>query len=244
MFQPLRACAKHRSFIGVDSYSWGFIEKVVHLIFSFLKKKAPHSARKGFTLIELMFVVFVIALLAKVMLPRVANLFRVNLKTSAVQLAGYMQSAYEYAVLRHKRVRVQFDLNEGTYWAELASDDAPAMPLITENSKLDDVLMELEKKAAEPLPTDEEALKEQFEKLSDGPLRPSKLPNGVKFKSIRLADSKNDKTSWLEFSPTGFSQKAIVSIEHESGTSMSISLPVLGGRSVVEKGDADFAPPS
>jgi len=199
-------------------------------------------SKSGFTLIELVVVVFLIALLSSVTLPRVSNLLGVNLKSGASEVAGYLRHAYEQAALRHERIRVRFDLERGTYWAEAYVEPKP-IPLLDENSKIDEAINRFEDMEEELSLSEEEKLaaeQKRYEKLEGGTLKPAKLPRQIKFKGVYTAGEEKEVdqgSPWIEFSPGGYVPKTIVKVMNDNEDIYSIVVPPLGGRPKVERGD-------
>ncbi len=202
-----------------------------------------HHNIVAFTMIELLFVIIIIALLARVSIPKFNAILRGNLRNGANKISSYMQAAYQEAVMKQKRVRVRFDFQENTFWAE-SYQAGPSIGLINENTKLDDVLMQLNKKAQEPQLTSEEKMQKnqsRYQKIDEGFLKPMKLPTGIKFTGLFLFNEgkKIEKEqTYIDFFPNGFSNQAIVYIVNEYNNVYSIILPSLGGRCRVEKGEA------
>ena len=77
--------------------------------------------RSGLTLIELVITISIVALVVTIMVPAVGTLGGVGLRTSASRLAGTISFAYDLAVRRNSVVRLVFDLEQNSYWIEVAS---------------------------------------------------------------------------------------------------------------------------
>ncbi len=200
------------------------------------------SRSRGFTLIELIFVVMIIALMSFITLPRISNLFGINLRTSAVEVKGYLRRAYEQAVMRHERLRVRFDLAKGTYWAE-TYEEAPSIPLLDENTKLQDAIKTFEEQAEKPDATLEERLAEEqsrYKKVDAGELKATSLPGGIKFKGVYSGGTGkiiDQGAPTIEFTPGGFVPKTVVYVTNDREDVFSIVLKPLGGESTIEKGE-------
>jgi prepilin-type N-terminal cleavage/methylation domain-containing protein len=200
--------------------------------------------QSGFTLIELIFVVLMIALLSSFTLPKVSNMAGFNLKSGATQMAGYLRSAYEESVLRHKRVRVRFDLANARYWAESYEEGSDLIPLIDEETKIDDVLEKFEKRSTDGKDlSDEEKMEresERYKKVEGGSLAATHLPHDIKFKGIFTSTEGKliaDGTPWVDFTPGGFAPKTIVYVMNDREQLYSIILQPLGGRTRIERGE-------
>lgn len=76
-------------------------------------------ARRGFTLIELMMVILLIALIASVAAPRLLPLLTITEhENEARRLVGYGRTAMAHAALTRKPIRVRIDLDRQEYWSE------------------------------------------------------------------------------------------------------------------------------
>ncbi|HLG20184.1 MAG TPA: prepilin-type N-terminal cleavage/methylation domain-containing protein [Bdellovibrionota bacterium] len=198
---------------------------------------------RGFTLIELVFVMVLVALFSSVAIPSAGNLLGINLRSSTTQIGGYLRSAYEQAVMRQEKIRVRFDLTRNTYWAETYEEPAPVPPL-DENTKIEEVQSAFEDRAAQPQLTPEEELAQDqalHKKVDAGSLRTTTLPNGVKFKGVYIASEGRIVDSgapWVDFTPGGFAPKTIVYLTNKNGSrTYSIVLQPIGGLSRIELGE-------
>ncbi|NUM56448.1 MAG: prepilin-type N-terminal cleavage/methylation domain-containing protein [Candidatus Hydrogenedentes bacterium] len=73
--------------------------------------------REGYTLIELMFVVFIIALVLSIAMPSLMPaMLSSQLEGSARHLANYGRSVIAYSALNHEPVTVRVDLANGEYY--------------------------------------------------------------------------------------------------------------------------------
>ncbi len=197
---------------------------------------------RGFTLIELIFVLLVMALLGSVAIPKTTAILGMNLKSGATRVGGYLQRGYERSVMRHQRLRIRFDLEKNRYWAE-EYREPEMIPLIDADSKLEEVEELFEKKLEEADLTDEEKqekMMETFQVVDEKNLQPTLLPSGIQFRGVYLSTVGkvvNQGVPWIDLFPSGFNPKAIVYVTNRSGTVYSIIFPPLTGRVRIEKGE-------
>jgi general secretion pathway protein H len=72
------------------------------------------------TLMEIMVVVFIVALIMTGMALGIGNLTHQRLKSSAVSVAAAVRAAYSRAATTGHTVRIVFDIDAGTFWTEEA----------------------------------------------------------------------------------------------------------------------------
>ena len=198
--------------------------------------------QKGFTLIELVFVIVLLALISSVAVPTAGNLLGINMNTASTQVAGYLRTGYEQAVMRQERIRIRFDLERNTYWAE-TYEPKGGIPLLNAETKIDEAIKAFEDRYEDSNLTPEEELEaeqEQYKRVDKGSLKTTSLPRGVKFKGIYVASEGKTIDSgapWVEFRPGGFAPKTIVYLTNDSGKVFSVVLQPIGGLSQVQPGE-------
>lgn len=198
----------------------------------------------AFTLIEILFVIILIAIISTVVLPKVSSTFGLSIKSSVLQVSGFLESAYSQAVLSHKKIRLNFNMDTGEYWADDYAD-ATTIPLITENTKLDDILNTFRKRSEED-ESEEEIKKredERFQKIETATLKTSKLPSSLKFKSIIFPAKENEgnKNGGIVsffISSSGINDEVVIYLSHKDNT-YSIIFPPTNGKPRIEKGEVD-----
>jgi type II secretion system protein H len=174
--------------------------------------------KKGFTLIELVVVMAIMAIVAAVVLPRLDPFVPSRrLKSAARTLSGTITLAYGESIARNKTYRLYLDPSKDMYRVvevqQLESDDqggAIGIKLGThfELLQYDDS----RKDAEESTPTE--------------PLfAPQKLPQGVHISSVNAG---NDITlaaageQYIEFSPLGVASPASITLVNEDGEALSL----------------------
>ncbi|MCB0308402.1 MAG: hypothetical protein KDD48_03440 [Bdellovibrionales bacterium] len=191
----------------------------------------------GFTLIELVFAMFIMALIARVSIPKINSVFRINLKTGATRVAAYFRAAYERSVMRHERIRVSFDAEKSQLFAEQFMN-SPVEPLWNGDTDIDDAIAKIEKRLEDE--RSGKSLPSQFERLESEDLQPETLPKGVRIKGVYLLkDDKlvTDQLSYIDFNPNGFTSPAIIYVTNDTEDVYSVVLSAIGGKVRIEKGE-------
>lgn len=75
---------------------------------------------RGFTLVELLIVMGLVALLAVLAVPALEGISGANARRAAGELAGSMRALYGIASLRGATCRMALDLDQRAWWAECA----------------------------------------------------------------------------------------------------------------------------
>jgi len=83
--------------------------------------------RSGFTLVEILMVIALLALLATSVLPRVGSVFRVNVQSSVRRYAAMVRYAYDQSVLTGRVHRIILDMDKQSWGVEVA--EPGALPL-------------------------------------------------------------------------------------------------------------------
>ncbi len=79
---------------------------------------------RGFTLIEMMAVMVLMAVLAAVTIPALGDWAGSDVKDSASKMASLLRSIYEEATIKRVPMRLAVNLDRGTYWVEEAAGEA------------------------------------------------------------------------------------------------------------------------
>jgi prepilin-type N-terminal cleavage/methylation domain-containing protein len=90
--------------------------------------RSQTQSQRGFTLIELMVVIALIATMATIAIPRLMPLLVLtNHESGAGQLVGFGRAAMSHAALAHTDVFVVIDLDGQEYWAEVLPEAAASV---------------------------------------------------------------------------------------------------------------------
>jgi general secretion pathway protein H len=96
--------------------------------------------RKGFTLIELAVVIFLIGAFFLVAIPKFKGITEVNIKSASRRLSGTIRYLYSEAAFRKSVYKLTFDINKGEYWIQVLDGNEfkiPTDPLL-QGGKLPD----------------------------------------------------------------------------------------------------------
>lgn len=80
-------------------------------------------SQSGFTLIELGVVVFIIAMIAGLALPRAYDMAGLRLRSEARQMAGMIRYLYTQSVFTKNSFMLTFDIEKGEYWVDYPEVD-------------------------------------------------------------------------------------------------------------------------
>ena len=194
---------------------------------------APHS--RGFTLIELMIVMSVIALLAAAAAPALGALTGADARKGAGELAAAMRWLFDSAAVRHATCRLVLAPASRSYWAECA----PGRTTIEADPE--------KARAAERRREEEDAAGEGgakgpgFAKFADPIVGERELPGNAGFRAIRI-DGRDalsgDANAYVHFFPGGRAQSARVTIA-DGDHVFSIRLEPFTGHARVTAGEPE-----
>ncbi len=94
------------------------------------------SSLKGFTLLELSLVLFIIGLLVTVLVPRLGGLEQARLETSAKRLAALVRYLHGEAAFRGQTYRIQYDLDQHRYGVQVLTPSQATKTFVAEESPL------------------------------------------------------------------------------------------------------------
>jgi len=113
-----------------------------------VRPRGRRAAARGFTLVEILVVMLIVALMAGMSIRGMRSLARSDLRASTSHLAGAMRYLFDRASTTGKYHRLVIDVDEGRYWAEV-SDDRFYLPRDPETESTQKKLEELAAKEAE-----------------------------------------------------------------------------------------------
>ncbi len=181
----------------------------------------------GFTLIEVLVVVIVIALISVLALPSISSYFSVTIESSTRSIASIAREAFNSAVVTGRVHRIVFDIDKRTYWVE---SGPYGVTLDTEATR--------EKERLKTRFTSKTEKKEESDfSIEKSVMRkPSTLPLGVSFDDIISQQSKNPITAGRAYAhifPHGICEQVIVHLKDTSQHKVTLVLNAIGGETSV-----------
>ena len=81
------------------------------------------KANRGFTLIEILVVMFLLGSFLLVAVPRISDLADVNIKSASRNISGMVKYLYNEAIFKKNIYKLAFDIDNGEYWVEYMEDN-------------------------------------------------------------------------------------------------------------------------
>lgn len=193
-------------------------------------------AGRGFTLVELLIVVSLVALLAGLAAPAVGSITGANAKKAAGELAGAMRYLFDTAALRHVTCRMAIDLDARAWWAECA----PAAAGISRTPEEDD--RELERRFSGEKNAELRRLlaRTEFGSFRDRLVEKRELPGKTAFGKVRVEGRREAETGtvYVHFFPGGQAQRAFLPLA-DGNNRYTVVVEPFTGRARVVVGDVE-----
>lgn len=191
---------------------------------------------RGFTLLELLVVVAIIAAIMVLSLRFLGNTLRIQLRKETSHLVGAIKFAYNEAAIRNIPYRLVFDLTEQEYWLEEGSG-AFLLSLSEDEDEKEKIKKKENEEEGEPPPAFTLADEDVVKKIS---LDDSK----VRFRDVYVAHQEGiieEGIAYLYFFPNGMTELAVIHLADEDfEMNYSIIVKPLTGKSRVEQGYVDY----
>jgi len=191
----------------------------------------------GFSLIELMVVVALMALIAGMAIPSISNVFKISLGSTTRDLATTVRYAYNAAMMTKKVHRLVYDMKEQRYWVEVGPADllmetAETKARAARAGKFGSKLTEEEekkKKESEP----------SFTLATYVTRKKKDLPRGVEFEDVKTEQQKEpfkEGMVYTHFFPHGIIEQTVIHLKDTSNHhSTLIIAPTVGRSKVIER---------
>lgn len=210
---------------------------------------------RGFTLLEILVVLVVIVMIAGVAVTRVGKMFRVEVRQTTARLSSTIKYLYNKAATEKRTLRLVFDFESASYWAEGTSEKF----LLKKETEEDKKKAEKERAADET-----DANKKESQSGSEGgetsteeekPIKPAapefgamnelilttqQIPPNVILKDVYTSHNEGPVTNgraYIYFFPNGFVEDAVVNlnnVEETKNFSLKIN-PINGDVDVSDK---------
>ena len=190
------------------------------------------QSESGFSLLELLVVVALMALIGTMAVPSISNVFKLSLGSTTRDIATTVRYAYNAAMMTKKVHRLVFDLKDHRYWVEVGPQ---TLLMDTEESKARD---ERNKKFGS----------KSEDKKDDGPSfslasyvtrKKNELPRGVTFEDVTTEQSKDPITegmAYTHFFPHGVIEQTVIHLKDTSNHQATLVLaPIVGRTRVIER---------
>lgn len=186
---------------------------------------------RGFTLIEVLVTVGLIAIISAILIPDIGQIFRESLEAFARKNANLFRESRDHALLTSRVVRVRFDLDEQTYWVE----DAPGNFLLPTKKFLE------EKEDALRFASDEDKEKyaEPFTLVKSITSQKKKVPDGLRIAGVltpRSPELIEEGVVEFYYFPHGIAEAAVIHLENSDGAKRSLVIQPVTGKTKVEEG--------
>jgi general secretion pathway protein H len=191
---------------------------------------AERRTARGFTLVELLIVVAVVALLAGLAAPAVGTVTGANARKAAGELAGAMRFLFDSAALRHATCRLALDLDAGAWWAECA-------PGATAIGRGEEDERELERRFSDEKSAELRRLlaRSEFGRFEDRLVERRELPGRAGFGAVHVEGrrAQEEGTAYVYFFPGGQAQRAYVPLADGDNLYTVVLEPFTGRSRVV-----------
>jgi general secretion pathway protein H len=204
----------------------------------------PGAQARGFTLVELLIAVAVMAVLTAAAVPALNAVTGANARSAAGELAGAMRYLFDTAALRHQTCRLALDLDERSWWAECTKDRVFAGREALSASDAAREAEEEEEDLAARFPDDRDAeqrrllAKAKWGQFSDRIAKKRTLPGDAAFREVSVEHLREPATSgkaYVYFYAQGRAEEARVPIV-DGDNVYSVLLPAFTGRARVVAG--------
>jgi general secretion pathway protein H len=190
--------------------------------------------QRGFTLIELMVVIAVVAIISAAAVPALRGVTGANARQAAGELAGTLRYLFDTAALRHATCRLAIDVDGQAFWPECA----PGAVTLASQDQRSRVSRELEERFPDERDADRRRLLAQtrFGAFEDRLAPRRALPGSTRFGPIRVegrSQAIEEGVAYVHFFPGGQAQRAFIPVLDGELTYTVVLEPFTGRARVV-----------
>lgn len=186
---------------------------------------------EGFTLLEVLVTISLIAIISAIVIPDIGQIFRESLEAYARKSSNLFREARDHALLTSRVVRVRFDLDEQKYWVE----EADGYFLLPTKKSLEERERKLERLSEE----EKSEFSDPFRMVDSITRRKTPVPDGIRVSGMltpRSAELLEEGIGEFYYFPHGAAENAIIHIENIEGEKRSLVVQPTTGKTKVEVG--------
>lgn len=204
------------------------------IVSSYAEREPEH----GFSLVELMVVVALMALITAMAVPSISTVFKISLGSTNRDLATTVRYTYNAAMMTKKVHRLVYDMKDHRYWVEVGPQN---LLMETEETR---VKSERARKFTSKLSAEEELKKKQelegqFSLATYITRKKNDLPRGVEFEDVKTEQSKDpfkEGLAYTHFFPHGIIEQTVIHLKDTSSHHATLVIaPIVGRTKVIDR---------
>lgn len=196
-------------------------------------KRMTEGRNKGFTLIELIIVVALIAMAMGITVSVRSNTATIQMRKQSTRLSASIRYAYNQAATLNTAFRIVFDLTEQAYWLEESTTD---FLLQSDEKKKEEENKIKEDQTQTTTPAFGESKDKVFKKI--------KFKKKIKIRDIFVAHQEepvDQGKAYLYFFPTGLTESAMIHLSNaEEDYNFTILVNPITGHSKIKNEYIDY----